>query len=86
MDIVKPVEKGKLICAKTRKVICGVALKYMEVNLEIGSAHTLVDWYNFCRDVCIDILVKDNLKIGGPGHFVEIDESKFGRRKYHKGS
>ena len=46
---------------------------------------TLVDWYNLCREVCSEIIEKDNDKVGGPGKIVEIDESKFGKRKYHKG-
>ena len=54
-------------------------------ELRIDSGHTTVDWYNFCRDICIDILEKDNDQIGGPGKEVEIDESKFGKRKYHRG-
>ena len=59
--------------------------KFMKDTLKISSPNTLVDWYNFCREVCVDILLKDNHKIGGPGHIVEIDESKFGKRKFHKG-
>lgn len=46
---------------------------------------SIVDWKNFCREVCIDILVQDNKKIGGRGKIVEVDESKFGRRKYNRG-
>ncbi|CAC5426638.1 unnamed protein product [Mytilus coruscus] len=46
---------------------------------------TIVDWYNYCREVCIEILKTDSEKIGGDSVIVEIDESKFGKRKYHKG-
>ena len=46
----------------------------------------IVDWYNFAREVCVAVLEKDSEAIGGPGKVVEIDESKFGKRKYHKGT
>ena len=49
----------------------------------IGSEHTLVDWYNFAREVCVEIIQRDSEQIGGDGKEVEIDESKFGKRKYH---
>lgn len=50
------------------------------------SKITMVDWYNFCRDICVKALEShDFLKIGGVGKIVEIDVSKFGKRKYHRG-
>ncbi len=58
---------------------------FVKTQLRLGSDHTLVDWYNFCREVCLEILVGENEQIGGPGVEVEIDESKFGKRKYHRG-
>ena len=35
--------------------------------------------------MCSEILENDCEKIGGQGKTVEIDESKFGKRKYHRG-
>jgi transposase-like protein len=59
---------------------------YVKFQLGIGSDNTLVDWYNFAREVCVAIITeKDSELIGGQGEIVEIDESKFGKRKYHRG-
>lgn len=54
-------------------------------ELRIGSDHTIVDWKNFAREVCLCVLEQDSEQIGGVGKHVEIDESKFGKRKYHRG-
>ena len=50
---------------------------------KIGSEQTIVDWCQFARDVCIGIIKSDNEQIGRPG--IVIEESKFGKRKYHRG-
>ncbi|KZS04740.1 Uncharacterized protein APZ42_032246 [Daphnia magna] len=50
------------------------------------KAHgTPIDWYNFCREVSEDVVINNSEKIGGIGFTVEIDESKFGKRKYNQG-
>jgi len=56
------------------------------ICVELGAAeHTAADWASFCREVCGLFLSKCSKKIGGPGKTVEIDESKFGKRKYNRG-
>jgi hypothetical protein len=56
----------------------------LELQVEIAK-QTAVNWASFCREVIYDALILNKQKLGGPGVEVEIDESKFGRRKYYKG-
>jgi len=49
------------------------------------SAHTLADWGMFCRETMLVFLESCSVKICGPNKTVQIDESKFGRPRYHKG-
>lgn len=49
------------------------------------STNTITSWSTFLRDSCISNMLDYSEAIGGPGIDVEIDESKFGKRKYYKG-
>ncbi|KAI6647453.1 hypothetical protein LOD99_12449 [Oopsacas minuta] len=57
---------------------------FLEKQLD-WSPNTVVDWKNFMRDVCIEYLIVNSEPIGGHGTIVEINESKFGKRKYNRG-
>lgn len=46
---------------------------------------TVVDWFSFCRQVCLDWCGDNSSRLGGPGRTVEIDEAKIGKSKYHRG-
>ncbi|GFW53355.1 hypothetical protein TNCV_4075761 [Trichonephila clavipes] len=67
-----------------RKFIGRCPQKYAVTDLGVGS-HTAVDWYNFCREVCLHALIRDSCRIGGVDAIVVVNESKFGKMKYGRG-
>ena len=61
-------------------------LEQSQIKHEIGlSSSTAVDWDSFCREICEITLLENGEKLGGSGKIVQIDESKFRKRKYHRG-
>ena len=60
-------------------------LRQWQIKQQLGlGPHTAFDWDMFCREVCEIALFEGREKIGGPGKLVQIDESKIGKRKYHR--
>ncbi len=57
-----------------------------QVQHELGvSSATTVDWFMFHREICESEILDSSQPIGGPGVTVQIDESKFGKRKFNRG-
>ena len=49
------------------------------------SKKTVIEWCFFLRESCLTTVMDKSQQIGGNGIEVEIDESKFGKRKYYRG-
>ena len=47
------------------------------------TAPTIIQWYQFYRDVCSNWLLRNHIQIGGEGVTVELDESVVAQRKYN---
>ena len=74
---------GVAFCAQPDSLHCNTKL-----HLDLGSKNdkTVVDWFNFCREVCDWWMENKSEKLGGPGVIVEIEESYMaGRQKNGKG-
>lgn len=57
---------------------------FLVESLKLGP-NTVVDWFSFYREV-VEYHTKANAEpLGGPGCIIEIDEAKFGKRKYNRG-
>jgi len=50
--------------------------------LGVGTDHTLPNWFNMYRDLCIDWMRANPVQIGGHGHIVQIDESVVSSAKH----
>ncbi|KYN29330.1 hypothetical protein ALC57_01231 [Trachymyrmex cornetzi] len=71
-----------------RIVACFLMLQHLrqdrtKIEAGIASSATIVDWFNFYREVCVFWTDIHSEKIGGLGHIVQIDEAKIGKRKYN---
>ena len=67
-------------CLFIKQPRCELIMK----DININSA-TSTKWQQIFRELCFSWASKVSKKIGGKNHIVEIDESMFGRRKYHRG-
>jgi hypothetical protein len=68
----------------TYDIVCRVQARQIQREYRL-SAHTVSVWGMFCRETTLVFLAGCFVKIGGPQNTVEIDESMFGRPKYHRG-
>jgi hypothetical protein len=68
----------------TYDILLKVPSQATQQQYQIGK-HTACDWFQFCREVVLEFMEGKSEIIGGEGKVVEINESKFGKRKYHQG-
>ncbi|KAF8797290.1 hypothetical protein HNY73_001571 [Argiope bruennichi] len=64
--------------------IYGASHTYIVDDLCVAK-QTATDWMMFCREVCTQWITLNSAPIGGEAVVVEIDESKFGKRKFNRG-
>jgi hypothetical protein len=49
------------------------------------SNKTVIDWFRYCRELCVEYFEADDGIIGGPGRIVEVDETMVVKRKNNQG-
>ena len=56
------------------------------IQHELNISHqTIIEWLAYLWDVCNYTVIQESKQIGGLGIHVEIDENKFGKKKYYRG-
>ena len=82
-------KKSKLLMSKLLHCIYLWALETSIVRATVQLAvvaKTIADFYNFLREVCSTVLIRNPVQLGGPGRIAQIDESLFAHKpKYHRG-
>uniref|UniRef100_A0A0L8FX66 ISXO2-like transposase domain-containing protein n=1 Tax=Octopus bimaculoides TaxID=37653 RepID=A0A0L8FX66_OCTBM len=82
------VEKSKLSVYQILHIIFDIIFE-MPVTSSMCpnnvSKVTAIQWYEHCREICSQKLLKDKKKLGGPNHVVKVDESLMFRRKNEVG-
>lgn len=64
--------------------LSGPRQEFLVKEMQI-SAHTVVDWSSFCREVCINWAERNSSVLGGPNCIVEVYETKIDKQKYERG-
>ena len=64
---------------------CGRCQQDFSVNQVGVHEHAIVDWFMFCREVCMVTMMNESTPSGGKGVTGEIDESQFEKMKYGNG-
>jgi len=60
--------------------------EWVDVRGKMLSKETIYDWLTYFREIQLEELIRNSTgKTGSSGYKVEIDESKFGKRKYNRG-
>lgn len=54
-------------------------------NKRNDSSRTVADWNTFVKETLVYYLDENSQPIGGEGAVVEVDETKFGKRRYTQG-
>lgn len=70
-------------------LLCYLYLHQMPVEsilISIGIySEAASAWTSYIRQACGDMIDYEHVKVGGEGIIVEVDETKLGKRKYHRG-
>ena len=80
--------KSNLPLAKLLELAMAWANNMLMAEAEVWcevSEKSVLQWFQFFRDVCSHELTTNPIQIGGPGVVVQIDETLMARRKDHRG-